>query len=83
MGNNGSGKMFNFVCFRCGRVIEPKDKMLTISLSIETPRDDSSVDGIESYAISTLCLCCASVILTEAVINKGLVMPAPIFEELK
>jgi len=75
MGNNGSGKLFSFVCFRCGRVIEPKDKMLTVSVSVETPRDDGSIDGVESYAISSLCFCCASVILTEAVVDKGLTMP--------
>lgn len=75
MGNNGSGKLFSFVCFRCGGVIEPKDKMLTVSVSVETPKDDGSIDCVGSYPISSLCFCCASVILTEAVIDKGLTMP--------
>ncbi|PIP48587.1 MAG: hypothetical protein COS87_02865 [Chloroflexi bacterium CG07_land_8_20_14_0_80_45_17] len=84
MGNNGSsGEMFDFVCFRCRSTIKPGEKMFTMSVSLETPEDDGTVNVNENYAISSLCLGCASVILVEAVLDKKLTMPGPLFEELE
>lgn len=84
MGNNGSsGEMSDFVCFRCKTTIKPREKMFTISVSLETPEEDGSVQVNENYAISSLCLGCASVILVEAVVAKKLTMPGPLFEELE
>jgi hypothetical protein len=82
MGNNGSGGIFDFVCSRCDRIIKPDERMLTISVSTETPTRKGAVECIESYAISSLCLSCASILLSEAVINKGLVTPTTIPEEV-
>lgn len=76
MGNNGSSSEgFNFVCFRCGRIITSGEKMITVHTSIEMSVACGSIDTIEDYAISSLCFGCASIILTEAVINKRLTMP--------
>jgi hypothetical protein len=76
MGNNGSlGEGFDFVCFRCGRIIKPGEKMITVHTSIEMPTGCGSIDTLEDYAISSLCFGCASIMLTEAVIDKRLIMP--------
>lgn len=78
MGNNGSsGSKLNFVCFRCDRVIEPDERMHTVSASIETPTEDGSVHVLACDAVSQLCGGCASVLLSEAVIAEKLVMPQP------
>jgi len=55
------------ICFRCKKVIRPADKMFLISASLEN----------ENCVISSLCLPCASVILSEALIGKNLTMPVP------
>ena len=82
MGNNNScDEKLEFVCFRCDRPIKPGEKMLSVCVSLETPITDGSIDGIEVYTISTLCFGCASVFLTEAVLNKKLTMPTALFEE--
>lgn len=76
MGNNGSsGSKYNFVCFRCNRIIEPGERMHTLSASIETPTEDGSVGVIVSQDISCLCGDCASVLLAEAAIGEKLTMP--------
>lgn len=83
MGNNGSSgnHIFCFRCGRiCGRIVEPREKTLSICVSIQTATDNGSIDGVEEYTISQLCLCCASVILTEAVVSKKLIRPTSTFE---
>jgi len=76
MGNNGSsGSKSHFVCFRCNRVIEPGDRMHTVSAFIETPAEDGSVGVLAADAISSLCGGCAAVLLTEAILGEKLVMP--------
>jgi tetratricopeptide (TPR) repeat protein len=76
MGNNGSsGSKYHFVCFRCDRIIEPGERMHTLSASIETPTEDGSVGVIVSQDISCLCGDCASVLLAEAAIGEKLTMP--------
>jgi hypothetical protein len=76
MGNNGSsGSKYHFVCFRCDRIIEPGERMHTLSASIETPTEDGSVGVIESEDISCLCGGCASVLLAEAAIGEKLTVP--------
>ena len=78
LGNNGSsGSKLNFVCFRCDRIIEPDERMHTVSASIETPTEDGSVHVLACDAVSQLCGGCASVLLSEAVIAEKLVMPQP------
>ena len=76
MGDNGnSERTFDFVCFRCNRPIKPGEKMLSVCVSLETTTADGSIKGIEAYTISQLCFGCASVTLTEAVVDKDLLMP--------
>ena len=78
MGNNGSsGSKHHFVCFRCDRIIEPEERMHTMSATIETPTGDGSVNVLAADAVSQLCGGCASVLLSEAVIGEKLVMPQP------
>jgi hypothetical protein len=83
MGNNGSGGTFDFVCSRCNRIIKSDQKTLTLSVSRETPTDKEAAECIESYAISSLCFHCASVLLSEAVVNKGLTEPTTVPGEVK
>ncbi len=84
MGNNGSsGSKLNLVCFRCDRIIEPGERMHTVSASIETPTEDGSVNVLACDAVSQLCGGCASVLLSEAVIAENLVMPQPANEAHK
>jgi hypothetical protein len=78
MGNNGSsGSKLNFVCFRCDRIIEPGEKMHSVTVSTETPTGDGSITDVEGAAISQLCNGCASVLLSQAVIAEKLIMPEP------
>jgi len=66
----------NFVCFRCGCIIKPGEKMVSSSVTMETPMEDDSLDVIESIGISTLCLGCASVLLSQAITSDpSLMMP--------
>jgi hypothetical protein len=53
------------ICSRCKNVIGPFDKMFLMSASLEN----------EDCVISTLCIPCASAILSEAVIGKNLTTP--------
>jgi hypothetical protein len=55
------------ICFRCKNVIRPSDKIFLKSASLEN----------ENCIISSLCIPCASAILSAAVIGKNLTMPAP------
>jgi len=67
----------NFVCFRCGCIIKPGEKMVSSSVTIETPTEDDELNVIESTAISTLCLGCASVLLSQAITrDPSLMMPS-------
>jgi hypothetical protein len=49
--------------------------MVTIAVNSETSNQDGSVECTESSAISSLCFGCASVLITEAVIDKKLTEP--------
>ncbi len=55
------------ICIRCKNVIRPADKMFLMSTSLEN----------KNCVISSLCIPCASAILSEDVIDKKLTMPAP------
>jgi hypothetical protein len=78
MGNNGaSGIKLNFVCFRCDRIIEPGEKMHSVTVSTETPTGDGSITDVEGHAVSQLCNGCASVLLSQAVMAEKLIMPQP------
>jgi tetratricopeptide (TPR) repeat protein len=70
-------------CFRCGTVIQPHEKMLTVHVSAETPTEDGALEFLEDHAISQLCSECASVILTEAVIKERLTMPSTLYENIE
>ena len=66
----------NFVCFRCGCIIKPGEKMVSSSVTVETPTEDGELDVIESVGISTLCTGCASVLLSQAITSDpSLMMP--------
>lgn len=67
---------YNFVCFRCGRIIKTDERMVSMSVSLEAPTTDDSIKNLESSAVSTVCFGCASVLLSEAfVADKLLMMP--------
>lgn len=69
---------YNFVCFRCGRIIKPGENMVSLSVSIETPTDDDSLQATDSTAISTLCFGCALVLLSQIITrDPSLMMPLP------
>jgi len=82
MGSNGSSaSKHHFICFRCNRVIEPGDRMHTVSAFIETPDEDGSVGVLAADAISALCGGCAAILLTEAILGEKLVMPPAATDE--
>lgn len=54
-----------------------------MSVSLETPTQDNSIECTESSAVSSLCFPCASVILSEAVVSsKQLMTPPAMGEEM-
>ena len=66
------------VCFRCGGAIEVGQKMVTLSVTVETPTGDDVVEVLEANAISTLCPACASILLGQAIASDlGLMLPLP------
>lgn len=81
--NEVSQQKLNFVCFRCGSIIKPDDRMITMSVSLEAPTKDNSIECIESAAISSLCFPCASVLISKAVVgDEQLMMPTAMDEEI-
>jgi hypothetical protein len=63
------------VCFRCGEVVGPDDRMLSIIVEMEVPSKDGAFNRIESRNVSQLCFGCASIMLTRAVLKQNLVEP--------
>ena len=45
----------NFFWFRCGGAIKTGEKMVTLSITVETPTGDDVVEVLEANAISNLC----------------------------
>ena len=76
---NNSGDVqpkLNFVCFRCGSIIKAEDRMMSLSISLETPTEDDAIQQLENIAVSSLCFACASLMLSEAIVaDKHLMMP--------
>jgi tetratricopeptide (TPR) repeat protein len=69
---------YNFVCFRCGRIIKTGEKMVSLSVSVESPTQDGGLESSDASTISTLCFGCASVLLAQAITrDTGLMMPVP------
>jgi len=69
---------YNFVCFRCGCIIRTGDKMVSLSVTVETPTEDGGIEGSESITISALCYGCASILLGQAIMHDpDLMMPLP------
>lgn len=67
---------YDFVCFRCGCIIKTGEKMVSLSVSVETPTEDGGLESIDATAISTLCSGCASVLLGQAITrDPGLMVP--------
>jgi tetratricopeptide (TPR) repeat protein len=67
---------YNFVCFRCGCIIRTGEKMVSLSVSVETPTEDGGLESSDATAISTLCSGCASVLLSQAITrDPSLMMP--------
>lgn len=67
---------YNFVCFRCGCIIKAGEKMVSLSVSVETPTEDGGLESSDATAISTLCSGCASVLLSKAIVSDPkLMMP--------
>ena len=50
-------------CLRCGEFIEAGEKMVSLSLTLESPTDDGAVEITEAGTVSTLCQGCAAVLL--------------------
>jgi len=68
----------SFFCFRCGCIIGAGGKMVSLSVSLETPTGHDAVEIVEASAISTLCLSCAAVLLGQAIAgDPSLMMPLP------
>ena len=71
-----TGQKYNFVCFRCGCIIKTGEKMVSLTVSVETPTEDGGLESIDATAISTLCSGCASVLLGQAITrDPSLMMP--------
>ncbi len=69
---------YDFVCFRCGCIIGAGEKMVSLSVTLETPTGHDVVEILEASAISTLCLNCAAALLGQAVAcDSSLIMPLP------
>ena len=69
---------YDHTCFRCGGVIEAGEKMVTLSVTVETPVGDDVVEVVEAGAVSTLCTACASILLSQAIAcDPSLMMPLP------
>jgi tetratricopeptide (TPR) repeat protein len=67
---------YDFVCFRCGCIIRTGEKMVSLTVSVETPTADGGLESIDATAISTLCSGCASVLLGQAITrDPRLMMP--------
>jgi hypothetical protein len=67
---------YDFVCFRCGCVIRTGEKMVSLTVSVETPTEDGGLESIDATAISTLCSGCASVLLSKSIVSDPkLMMP--------
>lgn len=68
---------YHFVCFRCGCIIKTGEKMVNLSVSVETPTEDGGLESRDAITISSLCSGCASVLLGEAITrDPSLMMPA-------
>lgn len=71
-----TGQKYDFVCLRCGCIIKTGEKMVSLSVSVETPTDDGGLESSDATAISTLCSGCASVLLGQAITrHPSLMMP--------
>jgi tetratricopeptide (TPR) repeat protein len=71
-----TGQKYDFVCFRCGCIIKTGEKMVSLSVSVETPTEDGGLESIDATAISTLCSGCASALLSQAIArDPSLMMP--------
>jgi hypothetical protein len=68
---------YNFVCFRCGCVIKTGEKMVSLTVSVETPTEDGGLESIDATAISTLCSGCASVLLSKSIVSDPKLMMPP------
>jgi tetratricopeptide (TPR) repeat protein len=67
---------YNFVCFRCGCIIRTGEKMVSLSVGVETLTEDGGLESSDATAISTLCFGCASVLLGQAITgDPSLMMP--------
>lgn len=67
---------YSFFCFRCGGIIKAGEKMVNLSVTVEIPTEDDTLHVIDATALSTLCLGCASVLLTKAIVcDSTLMMP--------
>jgi len=66
----------SFFCLRCGDFIEAGEKMVSLSLTLESPTDDGAVEITEAGTVSTLCQGCAAVLLSRAITrDPRLMMP--------
>jgi len=71
-----TGQKYDFVCFRCGCIIKAGEKMVSLTVSVETPTGDGGLESNDASAISTLCSGCASVLLSQAITrDPSLMMP--------
>ncbi|MFH1031211.1 MAG: hypothetical protein V1767_01370 [Chloroflexota bacterium] len=65
MRNNSRREKRNIACHRCGNIIKPGEKMITIAASLETPRRDGSIELLEVSTVSSVCSSCASILSSE------------------
>jgi hypothetical protein len=81
-----TGQKYNLYCFRCGCIIKTGEKVVNLSVTVETPTQDDVLEVIEATAISTLCPSCASILLSQAIARDPSLMMPPaqdLVEEVK
>lgn len=75
-------KVYDPVCSRCDRNIEPGERMFAMHVSLLKVKPNYSVQLIEQHHLSQFCFGCAAMILTDAAITEKLVTPITCFEEV-
>jgi hypothetical protein len=75
-------KVYDLICSRCDRSIEPGEKMFAMHISLLKIKPNYSLELIEQHHLSQFCFGCASMILTDAAITEKLVTPITCFDEI-
>ena len=69
-------------CSRCPTIIKPGERYVSLNLTLEVPVPDGSIGVLERHALTQLCFGCASLLLTEVVVQKKMLRPLTLVESL-